>query len=171
MDYYQVGTIVNTHGIRGEVRIMATTDFVSERFKKGTVLYLFDKNGKQVISLTVMTYRHHKNFELVTFEGLQDINLVEKYKGLDLKVADEGLQELEEGNYYYHQIIGLDVQNEDKEKIGNIYEILSPGANDVWVVKRQGKGDLLLPVIKDVIKNVNIDNNLVTVELLDGLDD
>ena len=93
------------------------------------------------------------------------------FKGSDLKVSAEQLEELEDGSYYYHQIIGLQVKDLAGETLGKIKEIMSPGANDVWVVKRPGKKDLLLPVIDDVVKEVDLKQGQVIVELLDGLDD
>lgn len=99
------------------------------------------------------------------------INDIEKYKGYSLKIAEEKLTDLEDGEFYYHEIIGLDVYEND-QVIGQIKEILQPGANDVWVVKRRkGKKILLLPYIPPVVLNIDIPNNRVDVELLEGLDD
>ena len=95
---------------------------------------------------------------------------IEKYKGYSLKVAEEDLNDLDDGEFYYHEIIGLEVYEGDN-LIGTIKEILQPGANDVWVVKRKGKRDLLLPYIPPVVLNVDIPNNRVDVEILEGLDD
>lgn len=171
MEFYQVGKIVNTHGIRGEVKVIATTDFPKERFKPGNKLYAFKPDATDGVELTVAKSRRHKQFFMLTFEGLDNINLVEKFKGDDLKISEDQQEELDDGSYYYHQIIGLDVVDEDGEVLGKIKEILSPGANDVWVVSRKGKKDLLLPVIDDVVKKVDLEAKQVVVELLDGLDD
>lgn len=170
MNYYQVGKIINTHGIRGEVRVLSTSDFTDERFMPGNALYLFDK-GTLVKEVVVKTHRKHKQFDLLSFEELEDINLIEGFKGFDIKISEDQQQDLEDGSYYYHQIIGLDAVTLDGEKIGRISEILAPGANDVWVVKRKGKKELLLPVIDDVIKKVDLEQGLVVVDLLEGLDD
>lgn len=170
MNYYQVGKIINTHGIRGEVRVLSTSDFTDERFMPGNALYLFDK-GELVKEVIVKTHRKHKQFDLLSFEKLEDINLIEVFKGFDIKISEDQQQDLEDGSYYYHQIIGLDAVTLDGEKIGKISEILAPGANDVWVVKRKGKKELLLPVIDDVIKKVDLEQGLVVVDLLEGLDD
>ncbi|WKB71520.1 ribosome maturation factor RimM [Ligilactobacillus ruminis] len=170
MNYYQVGKIINTHGIRGEVRVLSTSDFTDERFMPGNALYLFDK-GELVKEVIVKTHRKHKQFDLLSFEKLEDINLIEGFKGFDIKISEDQQQDLGDGSYYYHQIIGLDAVTLDGEKIGKISEILAPGANDVWVVKRKGKKELLLPVIDDVIKKVDLEQGLVVVDLLEGLDD
>ena len=88
----------------------------------------------------------------------------------ELRVSEEDQQPLEEGSYYYHQIIGLTVKTIDGRELGKIKEILSPGANDVWVVQRPHQADLLLPKIDDVVKKVDLDNGVVEVELLEGLE-
>ena len=85
-------------------------------------------------------------------------------------VSAEDQQPLEDGQYYYHQIIGLNVETMDGQQLGKIKEILSPGANDVWVVERPDKNDLLLPVIDDVIKDVDLAAKVVKVELMEGLE-
>ena len=98
------------------------------------------------------------------------INDIEKYRDFTLKVAEEDLLDLDEGEFYYHEIIGLNVYEQDI-LIGTIKEILQPGANDVWVVKRKGKRDLLLPYIPPVVLNIDLENSRVDVEIPEGLDD
>lgn len=168
MKFYNVGKIVNTHGIRGEVRVIATTDFVDQRFAKGATLYL--AGSDQPLALTVESARPHKGSMLVKFVGYDNINDVQAFRNHELTVADEDQQPLEDGAYYYHQIIGLDVETLSGEHLGTIKEILSPGANDVWVVQRPGKADLLLPKIDQVIKEVDLAHHLVKVELMEGLE-
>lgn len=170
MNYFNVGKIVNTQGLQGELRVLSVTDFAEERFKKGSKLSIFNDKDQFVLEVEVATHRKQKNFDIVKFKGLYHINDVEKYKGCSLKVAEEDLAELEEDEFYYHEIIGLDVYEKDVF-IGQIKEILQPGANDVWVVARKGKRDLLLPYIPPVVLNVDIAGNRVDVELLEGLDD
>ena len=163
MELYTVGKIVNTHGIRGEVKVVATTDFVDQRFADGATLYLVKKDQAPV-ELTVEHARMHK------FKQFNNINEVQHFRDAELKVADQGQAELEEGQYYYHQIIGLTAETVDGRVLGKIKEILAPGANDVWVVDREQKTDLLLPVIDDVVKEVDLAGGKVIVELLEGLE-
>ena len=170
MKFYNVGKIVNTHGIRGEVRVIPTTDFVDERFAKDAKLYLAGKQGEEPLELTVESARPHKGSLLVKFAGYDNINDVEVFRNRELKVSEEDQQPLEDGSYYYHQIIGLTVKTVDGRELGTIKEILSPGANDVWVVQRPQKSDLLLPKIDDVIKNVDLEQGIVEVELMAGLE-
>ncbi|MFC6182015.1 ribosome maturation factor RimM [Lactiplantibacillus daowaiensis] len=174
MDYYRVGTLVNTHGIRGEVKVVVITDFPEKRFAKGQELMLFKDEDATTggITVTVMKSREQKGLFFLTFKGLENINDVEKYKGWTIKVAAETLHDLPAGEYYYHQIVGLNVVTVDGTALGKVKEILSPGANDVWVVQRDhGQSDVLLPKIPQVIKNVDLDTGVVTVELMEGLID
>ncbi|MGX7351668.1 16S rRNA processing protein RimM [Enterococcus canis] len=168
-DYLNVGKIVNTQGIKGEVRVISTTDFPEERYKKGAELWLFQEK-KPAIKLVIKSHRKHKNFDIVSFEGHPNINDVEKYRDGILKVAKDELQDLAEDEYYYHEIIGLKV-TENGQEIGKVKEILSPGANDVWVVQRPNQKDLLLPYIESVITEIDLANGTVAVEIPEGLID
>lgn len=167
-EYLNVGKIVNTHGIRGEVRVISQTDFPEQRYQKGAKLTLF-RNGKAPLDLTVSGHRKHKNFDLLTFEGYPNINDVEPFRDGILKVAEEFLIDLEENEYYYYEIIGLNVIDEQGKTLGKIKEILSPGANDVWVVQRKGQKDALIPYIESVVKDIDLDANEVHVEIPEGL--
>lgn len=166
--YFNVGKIVNTQGIKGEIRVISSTDFPEERFRKGNILYI-EVAPNDLFEVKVASHRLHKNFHLLTFVGLDNINDVEKYKGKMLRINEEQLSELDEGEFYYHEIIDCEVFTEDGEKIGTIKEILSPGANDVWVVKRPGEKDLLLPYIEEVVKEIDVENKKVIVHLMEGL--
>ncbi|MBQ4163903.1 MAG: ribosome maturation factor RimM [Turicibacter sp.] len=167
MDFLQVGKIVNTHALQGEVKVVSNSDFKEDRFKKGSTLVI-DFNGERV-EVVVATHRVHKGADLLKFKHLNSINDVEKYKGCALLVSTDDLEELEENEFYYFEIIGCEVVTTDGEKIGEISEILETGANDVWVVKRQGQKDALIPYIEDVVKDVDIDAKTVTIQVLEGL--
>ncbi|KHD45393.1 ribosome maturation factor RimM [Streptococcus hongkongensis] len=170
MEYFNVGKIVNTQGLQGELRVLSVSDFTDERFQKGNLLALFDDKNNFVQDVEIVSHRKQKNFDIVKFKDMYHINKVEKFKGFILKISEDKLTELDEDEFYYHEIIGLDVYEEDT-LIGQVKEILQPGANDVWVVKRKGKKDLLLPYIPPVILNVNLAANRVDVEIMEGLDD
>lgn len=168
MKYYHIGKIINTHGIQGEVKVLVTTDFPELRFKVGKHIFIAAKKD-QPIEVVIKSVRQQKGFLLIKFNGFEDINLIEKYKNCDLMVTQADQQPLPRGQYYYREIIGLNVVTEDGEQLGTISEILAPGANDVWVVKRPQQADLLLPVIDDVVKQVDLKNKQVIVELMEGL--
>ncbi|SFA41881.1 16S rRNA processing protein RimM [Parageobacillus thermantarcticus] len=167
--WFNVGKIVNTHGIRGEVRVISRTDFPEERYKKGNTLYIFMEKSKEPIEVIVKSHRVHKSFDLLSFEGYDNINLVEKFKGAMLKVPESQLGELNEGEYYFHEIIGCTVVTEEGETVGTVSEILTPGANDVWVVKRNNGKEVLIPYIEDVVKNVDVERKTITIRPMEGL--
>ena len=170
MNYFNVGKIVNTQGLQGEMRVLSVTDFAEERFKKGNTLALFDKKDQFVMDVEIASHRKVKNFDIIKFKGMYHINDIEKFRDFTLKVREEDLTDLEDGEFYYHEIIGLDVYEGDS-LIGQVKEILQPGANDVWVVKRKGKKDLLLPYIPPVVLDVDVAAGRIEVELMEGLDD
>lgn len=169
-NWYTVGIIVNTHGIKGDLKVLSKTDF-PQRFAPGSVLMMVAEDENESMPVTIASSRAHKSMYIVKLKGFGSINEVEQYKGWTLKVSEEQQGELEEGQYYYHEIIGCRVVTEDGEELGAISEILSPGANDVWVVERpKGAGKpILLPVIDEVVRSVDVKGKNVTVSLMEGL--
>ena len=169
MNWFNVGKIVNTHGIRGEVRVISSTDFPEERYAVGNKLSLFKSDSKTPIVLTVASHRRHKNFDLLTFEGYLTIEMVQGFRDGILKVSENQLSELEGNEYYFHEIIGCTVNGTDGQEIGVITDILQTGANDVWTVKPASGKDHYIPYIEDVVKDIDIENKKITIDVLDGL--
>ena len=178
-DLLQVGVITSTHGIRGEVKVFPTTDDAA-RFKKLKNVIL--DNGKERRDLEITSVKFFKNQVILKFKGIDDINDVEKYKkGVDTVEAAEQLRnqvlymdrdevELEEGVYFIQDLIGLEVLDADTGKsYGKLSDVMQTGANDVYVVKKAGANDLLIPAIKDCILDVDVENGMMKVHLLAGL--
>ncbi|CAM4038810.1 ribosome maturation factor RimM [Lederbergia lenta] len=168
-EWFNVGKIVNTHGINGEVRVISNTDFAEERYAPKSSLHLFMPGKKEAIPLTVKSHRVHKNFDLLKFEGYENINDVVHWKNSILKVTEEQLSDLPKGEYYFHEIIGCEVVTMDNEVIGSVKEILTPGANDVWVVTRENGKDVLIPYIDEIVMDISIENKKITIKLMEGL--
>lgn len=168
-EYLNLGEIVNTHGVRGEVRVQSITDSPEERYQPGAEL-IINHGGGKLEKVTVRSHRKHKSFDLLTFEEFNSINEVERFKTKMLQIERKNLPELEEGFFYESDLLGLKVLTEEKEEIGVIKEILFLPANDVWVVKRPNKKDLLLPVIPSVIIKVDLETKEIIVHVLEGLD-
>lgn len=164
---FDVGKVVNTHGVRGEVRVIRITDF-EERFAVGKTLYLI-ANNEPPRPLIIDGHRRHKQFDLLHFQGLDNINDVEHFKNAHLKITKDQLTELPEGEYYYYQIIDCVMYTVQGEIVGKVIEILSPGANDVWVVKSENGQEYLIPFIKDVVKTINIKEKKIIIEPMEGL--
>lgn len=167
--WFNVGKIVNTHGIRGEVRVISRTDFPEERYKVGNHLFLFKPGSKEPLELVVTSHRTHKNFDLLTFEGYDNVNQVEALRDAIIKVPQSQRGDLQEGEYYFQDIIGCLVATIHGEEVGEVVEILTPGANDVWVVKSGRGKEILIPYIEDVVKKVDIKDKVILIEPMEGL--
>lgn len=164
---FVVGKIINSHGIKGEVKVQQITDF-PERFQIGNTIYITDQE-ENLIPLKIDGFRSHKNNLLLHFKGYNSINDIEPLKGKELKINEDQQEELGENEFYYHEIIGCKVITTENEELGMIESILSPGANDVWVVRGNNNQEILIPYIEPVVKHVNIEDKKVTIELMEGL--
>lgn len=162
---------MNTHGIRGDLKVLSKTDFAHQRFAAGSKLWMFHEESGQSQEITIESSREQKGMYIIKLKGYNNINDVEKFKGWVIKVSAEEQGSLDDGEYFYHEIIGCEVVTEEDELLGVVSEILSPGANDVWVVEQpQGKGKpILLPVIDPVVLKVDTANKRITVHLIEGL--
>ena len=168
-EYLNLGEIVNTHGVRGEVRVQSITNQAEKRYQPGNKL-LINLGSNNMKEVTVQSHRKHKSFDLLSFNEFDSINDVEEFKTKMLQIARDDLPELSEGMFYESDLLNLDVLTDEKEKIGTLKEVLFLPANDVWVVSRPGKKDLLLPVIESVIINVDLEAGEIIVNVLEGLD-
>jgi 16S rRNA processing protein rimM len=166
----KVGKIVNTHSLKGEVKVISSTDFEEERFKKGSKL-LITRGNQLIREVVVQSYRNHKNFLLVKFEGIDSVEEAEKLKNLQIKIDSDEVGELEENEFYFHQIIGCEVFDENDKNLGEIIDILTPGANDIWVIKGENGKEILIPYIEDVVKKIDITSKKVNIEVMEGLID
>ena len=164
----KVGKIVNTHSLKGEVKVISSTDFEEERFKKGSKL-LITRGNQLIREVIVESYRNHKNFLLVKFEGIDSVEEAEKLKNLQIKIDSDEVGELEENEFYFHEIIGCQVFDENDRNLGEIIDILTPGANDVWVIKGEEGKEILIPYIEDVVKQIDITSKKVNIEVMEGL--
>lgn len=162
MEQVIVGKIVNTHGIKGELKVKVSTDFIEERFQKGNHLFI-DEHGT-MIDMSVASYRIHKGHVLVSFVGYQDINLVEKYKGLNI-YADKDTSLLDDGEYYVGDLIGCDVYDHN-QLIGQVEDVQLYEHHDVLVVN--GSKKVLIPYVEAFVKNEDIDHKRIDVELIEG---
>lgn len=162
----RVGVITRTHGIRGEVKVFPTTDSPL-RFNELSEVFL--KLGKKEKYLKIESARYFKNLVILKFKGIDSLNDVEAYKGGELYIKRSEGEALAENEYYIADIIGMRVVSDEGAEIGTVKDVLETGANDVYIVSREGAKDLLLPAIKDCVKSVDLEENRITVHIMDGL--
>ena len=163
MDRLEVGKIVNTHGLRGEVKIVPWTDS-PDVFED--ISFVYAKRRNEEIKLTLSGIKYQKNNIIVKFKEINSIEEAETFKNSTLTADRKMLGELPEGVYYIADLIGCEVYEEDKEKIGILSDVFNTGANDIYAVSREKKKDLLIPVTDDSIISVDILNKKIIVRLM-----
>ncbi len=165
-DLFQIGAVTSTHGLRGELKVYPTTDEPARYHKLKEVIL---DTGKEQLSLKIEHARLFKQMVIIKFEGFDHINEVEKFKGAKLYVTRENALELGEDEYYFADLAGLRVETEEGQLLGKVTDILQTGANDVYVIGRERQKDLLIPAIKDCVKQIDLENGRMVIHLLPGL--
>lgn len=165
-DMLQVGVITQTHGVRGEVKVFPTTDDVN-RFKKLKQVIL--DTGKETMPVEIQSVKFFKQFVILKFKGIDNINDIEKYKRCSLYVTREHAVPLEEDEYFIADMIGMEVCTEDGNIFGTLKDVIETGANDVYVIENAEHGEVLVPAIKECIRSVDIEKGQMMIHLMDGL--
>lgn len=165
-DLLKVGVITTTHGVRGEVKVFPTTDD-AERFLE--LEYVLLDTGKELRRLVISRVKFFKNLAILKFEGVDNINDIEKYKGCSLWIPREEGQELGEDEYYIADLLGMKVVLEDGTEFGMLKNVMETGANDVYVIDSIEHGEVLLPAIHECIRDVDLETGTMTVHLMKGL--
>lgn len=163
--FLAVGRILRAFGIRGEVKVDVLTDF-PQRFEPMTSLYLGDERTRQPVR--ILSVRFHGKHALLRLEGYPDRTAAESLRGLWLYVPAAEAMPLEEDEFYEHQVVGSVVESDKGEVLGRIREVLFTGSNEVFVVQGE-RGELLIPVTKDVVLEIDGPGKRVRVALPDGL--
>ncbi|WP_366921634.1 ribosome maturation factor RimM [Metallumcola ferriviriculae] len=162
-----IGKVTTTHGHRGELKILPLTEF-PERFKEMSSVEV-ETNGRCQI-LHIDTVRKHKKFLIIKFQEIHDMDEAVLYRDADVVVSKSEVKALSEGSYYHFQLIGLDVYDEDGNYLGQIDKILEPGGHDIFaVIDRNSGKELLIPVVKEWVSQIDLIEKRVTVKLLPGL--
>lgn len=165
-DLLQVGIITSTHGIRGEVKVFPSTDDVM-RFKKLKQVIL--DTGKEQLTLDIENVKFFKQFAILKFKGIDNINDVEKYKGNPLLVERKDAVKLKSDEYFIADMIGMKVYTDDEKEFGVLADVLETGANDVYVIRTEERQEILVPAIKQCILNIDIEKQEMRIHLLEGL--
>lgn len=165
-EYFEIGQIVNTSGLKGILKIKPFTDDI-KKFSNLKTIYIKTKSG--LTEFKIEQVRYVKNMVMLKLAGIDTVEEAEKYRNLYIKILRDQEEELEEGSYYVVDILGCKVNTDANQELGKIVDVFQTGSNDVYVVKDELGKQVLLPAIKDVIKKVDIKNKVITVHLLEGL--
>jgi len=163
-EYLVVGFLRRPHGIKGEILMDVHTDF-PERLKTGLTVFVGDEYQPMVIA----SRRPHAAAMLVRFRGIKTPEEAGLYRNTWVYVPSANRPELPEGEYYHHQLIGLNVITDENRDLGVLVDILETGANDVYVVRDTDGRETLLPAIPPVILDVKLADRQMRVHLLEGL--
>lgn len=165
--YFEIGKIVNTQGIHGDVRVVPITDEPKRFLELKTVLV---DDGKTKKEYFIENIWFHKNFVIIKFENIDDMNTAEKLKGTSIKIDRKEAIPLKENEYYISDLYDMSVYTDEGEYLGIINDIIFTASNDVYEVKNDNK-TILLPAIKQCILNVNLNERKMTVHIMEGLRD
>lgn len=165
-DTLRVGVISSTHGVRGEVKVYPTTDDVN-RFKKLKTVIL--DTGREQMTLSIESVKFFKNMVILKFKEFNNINEIEKYKGKDLLIRRDQAVKLSPNENFITDLIGLKVVTDEGKEFGTLTDVLQTGANDVYVIESLEGKEYLFPAIPQCILDVNLESQMVTVHILDGL--
>lgn len=162
----KVGVITSTHGIQGEVKVLPTTDDPG-RFK--LLEHVIVDMGKSTTQLEIERVKFFKKFVILKFKGIDHINDVERYRRRNLLVERENAVPLGEGEYFIADMLGMDVQTEDGVPFGRLKDVIETGANDVYVIASPVHGQVLVPAIRECIRDIDVDQGMMTIHLMEGL--
>lgn len=168
-EMFTVGKIVNTHGVKGELKIIPTTED-PKRFAKLKSIFVEGRKGMETYEIEGV--RYHKDFVLLKLKGIEDMTQAERLKGSTLKIDRKDSLPLKKDEYYISDLFGMEVYTEEERFLGVLVDIIETGSNDVYVVKKEDREkDLLLPAIKQVVKEVDVMQKKMKVHLLEGLEE
>lgn len=162
----QIGVITQTHGIKGEVKVFPTTDDTA-RFRKLKDVIM--DTGRKRLNMEIEGVKFFRQYVIVKFKGYDSINDVEKYKTAKLYVTRENAVRLRKDEYFVADLIGMKVFTEDGMPFGILRDVMGTGANDVYVVEREGAAEVLLPAIRECVKRIDMEAGVITVHIMDGL--
>ena len=165
-EYLEIGQIVGTHGVKGFMKIKPLTDDI-KRFDDLKTVYVSIK--KETVELEIEEVRYNKNMVLLKIKGVNTIEQAESYRNFYIKVNRKDAAPLGEFEYFIVDLLECSVYTEENELLGKVDDVFPTGSNDVYVVKSEESKQILIPAIKEVVKNVDIANRKITVKLPEGL--
>lgn len=166
MNYLKTGKILKTVALKGEVKLFSTTHFAAQRYKIGNTVYCYFNN--EYIPLNVKKYRNQNGFDFLVFKDLEDINLVEKYVGCEIFIKKEETK-LEKNQFFFDDLLNSKVY-EDEKYLGIAIEIKEYPAQNVLIVQKENGKTFMIPYVSAFIKDVDINNKIIKVKLIEGMD-
>ena len=164
--YLELGQIVNTFGIKGQVKVKPFTEDI-RRFEDLSEIYVEKKNELKLFIIEKINY--NKNMVILKLKGIETLEDAEKLRNSYLKIDRDELEELPEGTYYIADLIGLDVYTDENKLLGKVDYIYNAGSSDIYIVKDENGKEILLPGIDEVLKQVDLENKKIIVHIIDGL--
>lgn len=164
--YLEIGQIVNTFGIKGQVKVKPFTDDI-KKFEKLKEIYIEKKNELKLFQIEKVNYS--KNMVILKLKGIETPEEAEKLRNSYIKIDRKNAKKLPEGTYYIADLIGLDVYTDENKLLGKVDYIYNAGSSDIYVVKDEQGKEILLPAIKDVLKQVDLKNGKIIVHIIEGL--
>jgi 16S rRNA processing protein RimM len=165
-EYLEIGQIVNTNGLKGMLKIKPFTDDIT-RFEDLEFVYI--QKGQELIEKNIEEVKYVKNMVLLKLEGIDNIDEAEKYRNLYIKINKKDIGDIPEDSYLIVDMLKCNVYTDEDKLLGKMVDVLTTGSNDVYVVKTESGKEILLPAIKEVVKDINIQNKKIIVKLMDGL--
>lgn len=165
-EYFEVGQIVNTFGIKGFLKVKPFTDEIT-RFEELKTLYICKKNELKKVEIEEIKY--HKDMILLKIKGIEDKTQAETYKGLFLKINRKDAKKLPKNTYFIADLLGINVYTEEGKLLGKVEDIFNTGANDIYVIKDELGKQILLPAISEVLKQIDLEKQKIIVHLIEGL--
>ena len=166
VEEFQIGVITQTHGIKGEVKVFPTTDDV-KRFKRLEKVTI--DSGKKRFEAEIESVKFFKQFVILKFKGFDTIEDIQPYKQAKLLVDREHAVRLRKDEYFVADLIGTKVVSDEGTELGVMTDVIETGANDVYVVKNTEGEEIIFPAIKDCVKEVDLENGVITLHVMDGL--
>ena len=157
-----MGRIKGAWGIHGDVKIDLLSD-APDRFEPGNIVHVQNESTR------VQRSRRVRGGMVVKLDIVNDRNQAELLRGREITVTPDQVSPPPQGSYYHFQVLGLSVLSHEGENLGKVHEIIETGANDVYVVRLEGRRDVLIPALEDVILDVDLERDSMTVRLPDGL--
>ena len=165
-EYLEIGQIVNTFGIKGQVKVVPFTDDITQ-FDTLKQIYIEKRKNLELFEIEKSNY--HKNMIILKLKGIDTPEQAESLRNCYIKINRKDARKLPEGTYFIVDLIGLDVYTDEEKLLGTLEDIYNAGSSDIYVVRTSEGKQILLPAIKDVIKKVDVENKKVIVHIIEGL--